>query len=120
MTRVTGPTWVLTLEGARVVSPERAVAAPFATRQLADLGARVVKTERPWPVLGLARSYDETADGLARPYAWLARSRGSHALGLIAQAGVFVQNFAPDAAGRFGCGEGEILAVAEPWSGEPS
>ncbi|CAA9462773.1 MAG: hypothetical protein AVDCRST_MAG25-1110 [uncultured Rubrobacteraceae bacterium] len=98
MTPVTGLYEVLTREGARVVSPEQAVADPFATRQLADLG---VKTERPG-ALGLART------------------RGSLAPGLIAQAGVFVQNLAPDAAGRLGCSGGNVPAAAEPWSGEPS
>lgn len=96
-----------------VVSVEQAVAAPFATRQLADLGARVIKVERPGTG-DFARSYDTTVKGLASYFVWLNRGKESlsldlkHAAGrsvldrLIARADVFVQNLAPDAAARMG------------------
>ncbi|HEY8821239.1 MAG TPA: CoA transferase, partial [Dermatophilaceae bacterium] len=64
------------LEGLTVVSIEQAVAAPFATRQLADLGARVIKVERPG--LGdFARDYDETVKGMSSHFVWLNRSKES-------------------------------------------
>src|SRR3712207_7339094 len=69
------------LEGITVVSRERAVAAPFATRQLADLGARVIKVERPG-VGDFARGYDETVLGLSSHFVWLNRSKESLALDL--------------------------------------
>src|SRR5687768_11997591 len=71
----------LPLEGITVVSLEQAVAAPFTTRQLADLGARVIKVERPG-VGDFARSYDETVKGLASHFVWLNRSKESLALDL--------------------------------------
>ena len=102
---------MLPLEGITVVSLEQAVAAPFATRQLADLGARVVKVERPG-VGDFARSYDETVKGMSSHFVWLNRSKESLALDLqagrregellqrlVAGADVFVQNLAPGAAG---------------------
>ena len=101
------------LEGITVVALEQAVAAPFATRQLADLGARVIKIERP-KVGDFARDYDQTVKGLSAYFVWLNRSKESltldvkHAraaeiLGrLIAKADVFIQNLAPGAAGRLG------------------
>ncbi len=104
---------VLPLEGITVVSLEQAVAAPFATRQLADLGARVIKVERPG-VGDFARGYDETVRGLSSHFVWLNRSKESVALdlkseqgaaairALVAQADVFVQNLAPGAARRLG------------------
>jgi itaconate CoA-transferase len=71
----------LPLEGITVVSLEQAVAAPFATRQLADLGARVIKVERPG--LGdFARGYDETVMGMSSHFVWLNRSKESLALDL--------------------------------------
>jgi itaconate CoA-transferase len=106
---------MLPLEGITVVSVEQAVAAPFATRQLADLGARVIKVERPG-VGDFARGYDETVRGLASHFVWLNRSKESLALNLkeagakdvlnrlLAQADVFVQNLAPGAAERLGFG----------------
>ena len=109
----------LPLEGMIVVSLEQAVAAPFATRQLADLGARVIKIERP-EVGDFARGYDETVKGLASHFVWLNRSKESLALDLkkdagkevlrrlLDQADVFVQNLAPGAAGRLGFGAGEL------------
>ena len=72
---------MLPLEGMTVVSLEQAVAAPFATRQLADLGARVVKVERPG-VGDFARGYDETVKGMASDFVWLNRSKESLALDL--------------------------------------
>lgn len=109
----------LPLEGVTVVSLEQAVATPFATRQLADLGARVVKIERPG-VGDFARGYDETVKGLASHFVWLNRSKESLALDLKKDAGkevlwhlldrtdVFVQNLAPGAAERLGFGPEEL------------
>src|SRR4051795_495807 len=97
------------LDGLLVVSLEQAVAAPFATRQLADLGARVIKVERP-EVGDFARGYDETVRGLASHFVWLNRSKESVGLDLktpfgrdavlamVRDADIFVQNLAPGAA----------------------
>jgi itaconate CoA-transferase len=110
---------ILPLEGVTVVSLEQAVAAPFATRQLADLGARVIKVERPG-VGDFARGYDETVKGLASHFVWLNRSKESFALDLkkdaakealfrlIEKADVFVQNLAPGAAERLGFGAKDL------------
>jgi len=96
-----------------VVSLEQAVAAPFATRQLADLGARVIKIERPGTG-DFARAYDTTVNGLSSYFVWLNRSKesltldvkrpgGAEILGkLLARADVFVQNVGPGAADRLG------------------
>jgi itaconate CoA-transferase len=101
------------LTGVTVVSVEQAVAAPFATRQLADLGARVIKVERPGPG-DFARHYDATVKGLASYFVWLNRGKQSLSLDLKSAAGrsvldrlidradVFVQNLAPGAAARMG------------------
>src|ERR687898_3626846 len=109
----------LPLEGVTVVSVEQAVAVPFATRQLADLGARVIKVERPGAG-DFARGYDETVMGMSSHFVWLNRSKESLALDLrqdeaketlrrlIARADVFVQNLAPGAAGRLGFGAGGV------------
>lgn len=109
----------LPLTGITVVSCEQAVAAPFATRQLADLGARVIKVERPGRG-DFARDYDETVRGLSSHFVWLNRSKESIALDLkepfgkeimrrlVAEADVFVQNFAPGAAERLGLGAAEL------------
>ncbi len=109
----------LPLEGVTVVSLEQAVAVPFTTRQLADLGARVIKVERPGTG-DFARGYDETVKGLASHFVWLNRSKQSLALDLkqddakealrrlVARADVFVQNLAPGAAGRLGFGADEL------------
>jgi itaconate CoA-transferase len=109
------------LDGITVVSLEQAVAAPFATRQLADLGARVIKIERP-KVGDFARDYDRTVKGMSSHFVWLNRSKESltldvkHAkageiLGrLIARADVFIQNLAPGAAARLGLDAGALLA----------
>ena len=105
----------LPLEGITVVALEQAVAAPFATRQLADLGARVIKIERPG-VGDFARGYDTTVNGLASHFVWLNRSKESLTLNLkedgakdvldrlLARADVFVHNLAPGATGRLGFG----------------
>jgi itaconate CoA-transferase len=109
----------LPLEGVTVVSLEQAVAAPFATRQLADLGARVIKVERPG-VGDFARGYDETVMGMSSHFVWLNRSKESLALDLrqdeakeilrrlVARSDVFVQNLAPGSAGRLGFGAEEL------------
>ncbi|MDP8948321.1 MAG: CoA transferase [Actinomycetota bacterium] len=106
---------MLPLEGITVVSLEQAVAAPFATRQLADLGARVIKVERP-QVGDFARSYDSTVKGLSSHFVWLNRSKESLTLDLkkegarevlerlLERSDVFVQNLAPGASGRLGFG----------------
>ncbi|MGF1471818.1 MAG: CaiB/BaiF CoA transferase family protein [Rubrobacteraceae bacterium] len=105
----------LPLEGVTVVSLEQAVATPFTTRQLADLGARVIKIERPG-VGDFARGYDETVKGMASHFVWLNRSKESLTLDLkkaagqdvlrrlLARSDVFVQNLAPGAAERLGFG----------------
>jgi itaconate CoA-transferase len=109
------------LDGVTVVALEQAVAAPFATRQLADLGARVIKIERPG-VGDFARDYDQTVKGLSAYFVWLNRSKESLTLDvkheesaeimarLIAKADVFVQNLAPGAAGRLGLDAATLLA----------
>jgi itaconate CoA-transferase len=106
---------MLPLEGITVVSLEQAVAAPFATRQLADLGARVIKVERP-QAGDFARGYDRTVKGLSSHFVWLNRSKESLTLDLkqdeakevlarlIERSDVFVQNLAPGATGRLGFG----------------
>ncbi len=110
---------MLPLEGMKVVSLEQAVAAPFATRQLADLGARVIKVERP-EIGDFARGYDETVNGLASHFVWLNRSKESLTLNLkesgakevllrlVEGADVFVQNLAPGSAVRLGFGAEEL------------
>jgi itaconate CoA-transferase len=109
------------LDGITVVALEQAVAAPFATRQLADLGARVIKIERPG-VGDFARDYDQTVKGLSAYFVWLNRSKESLTLDvkhpqsveilarLIANADVFIQNLAPGAAGRLGLDATTLLA----------
>ncbi|AZM58569.1 MULTISPECIES: CaiB/BaiF CoA transferase family protein [unclassified Streptomyces] len=109
----------LPLSGVTVVSAEQAVAAPYATRQLADLGARVIKLERPGEG-DFARRYDTTVHGHSSYFVWLNRSKESLTLDLkdprgrdilhqlLQDADVFVQNLAPGAAGRLGLGTGEL------------
>ncbi|KAH6995810.1 CoA-transferase family III domain-containing protein [Ilyonectria sp. MPI-CAGE-AT-0026] len=104
---------MLPLDGVTVVSLEHAIAAPFCTRQLADLGARVIKVERPG-VGDFARSYDTRVRGLASHFVWTNRSKESLALdvknprdfevlrALLAKADVLVQNLAPGASQRLG------------------
>ena len=101
------------LDGITVVSFEHAIAAPFCTRQLADMGARVIKVERPG-VGDFARNYDERVRGLSSHFVWTNRSKESLTLDLkhpaaqdvlqrlLAQADVLVQNLAPGAAARQG------------------
>lgn len=115
---------MLPLDGITVVSLEQAVAAPFATRQLADMGARVIKVERPGAG-DFARGYDETVRGLSSHFVWLNRSKESIALDLkgeagrtamrelVARADVFVQNIAPGAARRLGL-DAETLRARHP------
>ena len=101
------------LDGITVVTLEHAIAAPFCTRQLADLGARVIKVERPG-VGDFARNYDERVRGLASHFVWINRSKESLTLDLkhaeagnilgklLENADVLVQNLAPGAAARLG------------------
>ncbi len=101
------------LSGMTVVTLEHAIAAPFCTRQLADLGARVIKVERPG-VGDFARAYDHRTRGLASHFVWTNRSKESLTLDLkqpaaqavlgelVARADVLVQNLAPGAAARMG------------------
>lgn len=101
------------LDGITVISLEHAIAAPFCTRQLADLGARVIKIERPG-VGDFARGYDERVRGLASHFVWTNRSKESLSLDLkqapaqavleqlLESADVLVQNLAPGAAARLG------------------
>ena len=102
------------LKGITVVTLEHAIAGPFATRQLADLGARVIKIERPG-VGDFARGYDERVRGLASHFVWTNRSKESLTLDVkqeeaqrilmrlvLEQADVVVQNLAPGAAARLG------------------
>ncbi|MFJ6484589.1 CaiB/BaiF CoA transferase family protein [Streptomyces sp. NPDC091682] len=112
------------LAGLVVVSLEQAVAAPFATRQLADLGARVIKIERPGTG-DLARGYDRTVRGMSSHFVWLNRGKESVQLdvrspegnrrlrALVDRADVLVQNLAPGAADRLGIGS-ERLAGERP------
>jgi itaconate CoA-transferase len=107
------------LDGLTVLSLEQAVAAPFATRQLADLGARVIKIERPG-VGDFARGYDATVKGESSHFVWLNRSKESLTLDvkrpgaaevlrrLLDRADIFVQNLAPGATGRLGLGAASL------------
>jgi itaconate CoA-transferase len=104
-----------------VIALEQAVAAPLATRHLADLGARVIKIERP-DGGDFARSYDTTVRGMSSYFVWLNRSKESLTLDLkrpegaqvltrlLDRADVFVQNLAPGAADRLGTGAGHLRA----------
>ena len=110
------------LDGITVVSLEHAIAAPFCTRQLADLGARVIKVERPG-VGDFARAYDQRVDGMASHFVWVNRSKESLTLDLkqpaalavlkqlLVNADVLVQNLAPGAAARMGLGFAELSAA---------
>jgi itaconate CoA-transferase len=112
------------LDGLLVVSLEQAIAAPYCTRQLADLGARVIKVERP-DGGDFARAYDGRARGLSSHFVWTNRSKESLALDLkrnaeravllklLARADVFVQNLAPGAAERMGL-DPETLRTLQP------
>jgi crotonobetainyl-CoA:carnitine CoA-transferase CaiB-like acyl-CoA transferase len=112
------------LDGITVISLEHAIAAPFCTRQLADLGARVIKVERPGGG-DFARGYDTQVDGLSSHFVWVNRSKESLALDLkqpaaiailktlLKTADVLVQNLAPGAAARMGL-TAEILQKENP------
>ena len=113
------------LKGLTVVTLEHAIAAPLATRQLADLGARVIKIERPG-VGDFARGYDQRVRGLASHFVWTNRSKESLTLDVkhpeaaailqrlvLDKADVLVQNLAPGAAARLGLGY-EALAEKKP------
>jgi itaconate CoA-transferase len=115
---------MLPLAGITVVAVEQAVAAPFASRQLADLGARVIKIERPG-VGDFARSYDTTVRGMASHFVWINRSKesltldlkragGVEVLGrLVERADVFLHNLAPGAIDRLGF-DGATLRARHP------
>jgi crotonobetainyl-CoA:carnitine CoA-transferase CaiB-like acyl-CoA transferase len=112
------------LSGVTVVALEHVIAAPFATRHLADLGARVIKIERPGGG-DFARGYDNRVRGLASHFVWTNRGKQSIALDLKSSAGievldrlvqradVMIQNLAPGAAARLGCGY-DTLAAKNP------
>ncbi len=113
------------LKGLTVVTLEHAIAAPFATRQLADLGARVIKIERPGSG-DFARGYDQRVRGMASHFVWTNRSKESLTLDVkhpeaakllqrlvLEKADVVVQNLAPGAAARLGLGY-EALAAQKP------
>jgi crotonobetainyl-CoA:carnitine CoA-transferase CaiB-like acyl-CoA transferase len=112
------------LDGITVIALEQAVAAPFATRQLADLGARVIKVERP-RTGDFARGYDRTVHGQSSYFVWLNRGKESVELdvknpadqtllgALIERADVFVQNLVPGAAERLGL-DAATLRAAKP------
>ncbi|UCG23269.1 MAG: CoA transferase [Chloroflexota bacterium] len=112
---------MLPLAGITVVSLEVAVAAPFASRQLADLGARVIKVERPG-VGDFARGYDQEARGLSSHFVWTNRSKESLTLNLKTEAGkqilkkllkradVFIHNLGPGAVDRLGFSAERLVA----------
>jgi itaconate CoA-transferase len=109
------------LEGITVVSLEQVIAGPFATRQLAELGARVIKIERPGGG-DASRSYDQTVKGMSSHFVWVNRSKESLSLDvkhpaarpilarLLEKADVFLQNLAPGAVERLGLGAAELRA----------
>src|SRR5205823_3836772 len=113
------------LQGLTVVTLEHAIAAPFATRQLADLGARVIKIERPGEG-DFARAYDRRVRGLASHFVWTNRSKESLTLDvknsraralleelIVEKADVVIQNLAPGAAARLGV-SWEALSTKKP------
>ncbi|KVQ70947.1 CoA-transferase [Burkholderia ubonensis] len=112
------------LEGVTVIALEHAIAAPFCSRQLADLGARVIKIERPNSG-DFARAYDERVSGMSSSFVWANRSKESLTLDLkqpvahevlmrlLADADVFIQNLAPGAAERLGL-DYETLSASFP------
>ena len=118
------------LDGITVVALEQVIAGPFATRQLAELGARVIKVERPGGG-DAARTYDRTVKGLSSHFVWTNRSKESLTLDLkharaqevltrlVERADVFLQNLAPGAVERLGLGA-EVLRKKHPrliWCG---
>ena len=110
------------LAGLLVVSLEQAIAAPFLTRQLADLGARVIKVERP-DGGDFARAYDQRARGMSSHFVWVNRGKESITLdlkqakdvavvkALALRADIFVQNLAPGATERMGLGAAALMAA---------
>ncbi len=118
---MSNPSQPLPLAGITVVALEQVIAAPFATRQLAELGARVIKIERPG-VGDASRGYDTTVKGLSSHFVWVNRSKESISLDakhpeakailakLMTKADVFIQNLAPGAATRLGLGAEELRA----------
>lgn len=110
------------LDGITIVALEHVIAAPFATRQLADLGARVIKIERPGSG-DFARHYDERAKGMSSHFTWVNRSKESLTLDLkqegaliilkqlLEKADVFVQNLVPGAAARMGLSPEALQAL---------
>lgn len=110
------------LDGITVITLEHAIAAPFCTRQLADLGARVIKIERPGTG-DFARGYDERVHGMSSHFVWTNRSKESLTLDLkhpeaqkvlaklLEEADVLVQNLAPGAAARLGLSFEALHAV---------
>jgi itaconate CoA-transferase len=117
----TGDAGLRPLDGILVVSLEHAIAAPFCTRQLADLGARVIKIERPGAG-DFARAYDQRVQGQASHFVWTNRSKESLTLDLkqpaamqvlrrlLAKADVLVQNLAPGATARMGLDHASLAA----------
>ena len=113
----------LPLSGLTVVALEQAVTGPFCSRQLADLGARVIKIERP-DGGDFARSYDDALHGVSAYFAWLNRGKESVVLdlktepgrealvGLVRRADVFVHNLAPGAVERLGLGYDTLVTLA--------
>src|SRR5215467_15307441 len=107
------------LQGITVIALEQAVSAPLATRHLADLGARVIKIERPL-VGDFARSYDTAVRGLSSHFVWLNRSKESLTLDLkraeavdvlkclLDRADVFIHNLAPGAMARLGFASSDV------------
>src|SRR3989442_11382420 len=112
---------MLPLDGVTVLAVAEAVAAPVATRQLAEMGARVIKIERP-SVGDFARGYDTAVRGMASHFVWLNRSKESLTLDLkrpeaqgilrrlLARADVFIHNLAPGAIDRLWVGAGAVRA----------
>src|ERR1700688_2884200 len=115
---------MLPLEGLKIVSVEQAVAAPLASRQLADFGARVIKIERPEDG-DFARAYDHKVRGMSSWFVWLNRSKQSLSLDLkrpeaaeileklTADCDVFLHNLAPGAAERAGL-KSQVLLSRNP------
>ncbi|GAK04907.1 L-carnitine dehydratase/bile acid-inducible protein F [Geomicrobium sp. JCM 19037] len=107
------------LEGITVLSVEQAIAVPFTTRQLADLGARVIKVERP-ETGDFARHYDKSVNGMSSHFVWTNRSKESITLdlkaekskavfeSLLEEADIFIQNLAPGAMERLGYGTEDL------------
>lgn len=113
---------MLPLEGIKIISLEQAVAVPFASRQLADLGARVIKIERP-ETGDFARNYDQTVKGMSSHFVWINRSKESLTLNMKADSGksifkdllkdadVVLQNLAPGAMNRLGFSNEELHKI---------